>query len=82
MTKTLQDFRNEIQEMSFKELYRMNRTGETHTSNLISTLLIKLDSEYGTEYQITESTIKVKQELSRQNTIKTEDKVNLQTALF
>lgn len=63
MNKTLQDFRNEIQEMSFKELNKMNRTGDTHTSNLISTLLNKLDLEYGTEYQITESTIKAKQEL-------------------
>lgn len=53
--KTLQDFRNELQEMSFKELNRMNLTGDTRVSNLIGGLILKLDREYGTEYQQTES---------------------------
>ena len=57
--KTLQDFRNELQEMSFKELNRMNITGDTSQSNLINGLLQKLDSDYGTEYQLTESTKKL-----------------------
>lgn len=56
--KTLQDFRNELQEMSFKELHRMNISGDTSGSNLINRLLTKLDKDYGTEYQQTESTKK------------------------
>lgn len=57
--KTLQDFRNELQEMSFKELNRMNLTGDTRVSNLIGGLISKLDREYGTEYQQTESVKKM-----------------------
>lgn len=56
--KTLQDFRNELQELSFKELHRMNISGDTSGSNLINRLLIKMDRDYGTEYQQTESTRK------------------------
>lgn len=41
--KTLQDFRNELQEMSFKELNRMNLTGDTKIPNLIGGLISKLD---------------------------------------
>lgn len=53
--KTFQDFRNELQEMSYKELHRMNISGDTSSSNLINRLLTKLDDGYGTEYQQTES---------------------------
>lgn len=53
--KSLQDFRNELQEMSFKELNRMNLSGDTKYVNWINRLLMKLDNEYGTEYQQTES---------------------------
>lgn len=60
--KTIQDFRNELQEMSFKELHRMNNSGDTSGSNLISRLLTKLDRDYGTEYQQTESTKKTLEE--------------------
>ncbi|MER2001281.1 MAG: hypothetical protein ABS862_01560 [Carnobacterium inhibens] len=56
--KTLQDFRNELQEISFKELHRMNISGDTSSSNLLNRLLVKLDDDYGTEYQQTESAIK------------------------
>lgn len=57
--KTLQDFRNELQEMSFKELNRMNLTGDTRVPNLIGGLISKLYREYGTEYQQTESVKKL-----------------------
>lgn len=60
--KTLQDFRNELQEMSFKELHLMNINGNTVRSNLINGLLRKLDEEYGTEYQQTETTKKLLEE--------------------
>lgn len=60
--KTLQDFRNELQELKFKELYRMNITGDTGPSNLINRLLTRLDDNYGTEYQQTESTKKILEE--------------------
>lgn len=56
--KTLQDFRNELQEISFKELHRMNIHGDTSGSNVITNLLRILDDDYGTEYQVTESTRK------------------------
>jgi len=56
--KTLQDFRNEMQEMHYREINRMQRTGETEGSNLFNKLLRKLDDEYGTEYQKTESVVK------------------------
>ncbi|MFL2100072.1 hypothetical protein [Desemzia sp. FAM 23989] len=57
--KNLQDFRNELQEMAFKELNRMNLTGDTRVPNLIGGLISKLDREYGTEYQQTESVKKL-----------------------
>lgn len=57
--KKLQDFRNELQEMSFKELNRMNLSGDTKYVNWINRLLMKLDNEYGTEYQQTESVKKL-----------------------
>lgn len=56
--KTLQDFRNELQEISFNELHRMNIHGDTSGSNVITNLLRILDYDYGTEYQVTESTRK------------------------
>lgn len=58
--KTLQDFRNELQEIHYKEISRMQRTGETGPSNLLNRLLSKLDSDYGTEFQKTESVFKAK----------------------
>lgn len=57
--KTLQDFRNELQEMSFQELNRMNITADTKYANWVNRLLMKLDNEYGTEYQRTESVEKL-----------------------
>ena len=57
--KSLQDFRNELQELSFKELNRMNLSGDTKYVNWINRLLMKLDNEYGTEYQQTESVKKL-----------------------
>lgn len=57
--KSLQDFRNELQEMSFKELNRMNLSGDTKYVNWINRSLMKLDNEYGTEYQQTESVKKL-----------------------
>ena len=62
--KTLQDFRNELQEISFKELHRMNISGDTSSSNLINRLLTKLDDSYGTEYQQTESVKRLMEEVS------------------
>ena len=55
--RTLQDFRNELQELSFRELHRSNITGETYTFNRIEGLIRKLDTEYGTEHQTSISTI-------------------------
>lgn len=57
--KTLQDFRNELQEMNFQELNRMNITADTKYANWVNRLLMKLDNEYGTEYQRTESVEKL-----------------------
>ena len=53
--KTLQDFRNELQEISFKETHNMQFTGETRASNLVNRLLDKLDEDYGTRYERTKS---------------------------
>ncbi len=53
--KTLQDFRNELQEISFTENHIMGITGETRSCNLINRLISKLDDDYGTEYQKTKS---------------------------
>lgn len=49
--KTLQDLRNEIQQMSFKEITKMQITGDTSVCNFINRLLNKMDYEYGTEYE-------------------------------
>ena len=57
--KTLQDFRNELQEMSFKELDRMDISGDTKYVSWVNRLLMKLDNGYGTEYQQTESVKKL-----------------------
>lgn len=57
--KTLQHFRNELQEMSFKELNRMNITGDTKYVNWVNRMLMKLDNEYDTQYQRTESVEKL-----------------------
>lgn len=51
----LQDFRNEVQEMFFKEMNYMYRSGDTRSCNVLQTLMNKLDYQYGTEYQKTES---------------------------
>lgn len=48
--------------MSFQELNRMNITGDTKYVNWINRLLMKLDNEYGTEYQQTESVKKLLEE--------------------
>lgn len=60
--RTLQDFRNELQEQSFIELKRMQMGAGTYTSNLINNLIDKLDWFYGTEYQVTQTEIKAKEE--------------------
>lgn len=54
---TLQDFRNELQELSFKLINRMNVTGDTYTSNTVGMLMSTLDACYGTRYQSTPSVI-------------------------
>lgn len=60
--RTLQDLRNELQEQSFIELRRMQTGAGTYTSNLINKFISKLDFFYGTEYQITQTEIKAKEE--------------------
>ena len=52
---TLQDFRNEVQEMFFREMNYMNRSGETRSCNVLQQIINKLDYQYGTEYQKTAS---------------------------
>ncbi len=55
ITPTLQDFRNDLHEIWYKEQHYMAQTGDTRSCNLLQTLLSKLDREYGTKYEKTES---------------------------
>ncbi len=50
---TFQDFRNDVQEMFFKELNYMNRSGDTRSCNVLQTVMNKLDYQYGTRYEKT-----------------------------
>lgn len=59
--KTLQDFRNELQEIHYKETHRMQQTGDTGGSNMLHRILRKLDIQYGTEFQKTASVIKAEE---------------------
>lgn len=55
---TLQDFRNELQEVSFKTLHHMILTGDTYSNNLVGQLIARLDDDYQTEFQPTKSVLR------------------------
>ncbi|API89408.1 hypothetical protein BKP56_09140 [Marinilactibacillus sp. 15R] len=63
----LQIFRNELQEVFFREHNRMMHMEDgTYPVNLVSRLLDRLDYDYGTEFQKTESIFKAeRKELER-----------------
>lgn len=57
--QSLQSFRNELQEVFFKEHARMMHVPDgTYPVNLINGLLHRLDYDYGTKFQKTESVYK------------------------
>lgn len=56
--KTLQDLRNEIQELEYKELNFAQKTGQTRSSNVLIGILELLDQQYGTDFEETESVLK------------------------
>lgn len=57
--QSLQSFRNELQEVFFKEHARMMHVPDgTYPVNLINGLLSRLDYDYGTKFQKTESVFK------------------------
>lgn len=64
---SLQDFRNELQEIFFREHSRMLHVEDgTYPVNLVSGLLNRLDYDYGTKFQKTESIFKAeRKELER-----------------
>lgn len=58
-SQNLQSFRNELQEVFFKEHARMMHVPDgTYPVNLINGLLHGLDYDYGTKFQKTESVFK------------------------
>lgn len=54
----VQDLRNWAHEQFFREQHYMNMTGDTRSVNILQTLMNKLDWEFGTKYEKTESQIK------------------------
>lgn len=54
----VQELRNWAHEQFFTEQHYMNMFGDTRSVNVLQTLMNKLDWEFGTKYEKTESQIK------------------------
>lgn len=77
MSKTLQDFRNELQERFYKEHVKCEKNGNTSVVNAFHRLLEKLDYEYGTEWQMTESAIKAEERMKAKSNPEEEEQTKL-----